>query len=243
MKINSLRLIYRINVRFVAAISLLCALVAAGWVAWRLSSWQPRIPVNPSTALATPLPTGEWRQSADQETAWSEADPFTSPYLEARLAKKAAARAAEKARKTEEAKALAAEKARKAEEAKALAAAKAQQEQINAKIPSPATTQHQPKPGPKPTAPLPSPVPPRTITLIYRGMLTHIDGSSVAIVEQVENGKTTMMMPGDTLEGFSMAQLDRAAAILTTDDGKTEHALPVGEQIKLMPGKQKSDTQ
>lgn len=223
MKIDSLRIIYRINVRFVTAICLLCALVAAIGVAWRLSSWQPPIPVNPSTALATPLPTGEWRQSADQEAAWSKADPFTSPYLEARLAEEAAARAAEKARK--------------ADEAKVSAAKKAQQEQIKAKMPSPAATQHPPKPKPEP----PSLPPPRTITLVYRGMLTQIDGSNVAIVEQLENGKTTMMKPGDTLEGFSMAQLDRAAAVLTTDDGKTEHTLPVGERIKLIPGKQKSD--
>jgi hypothetical protein len=215
MKIDSLRLIYRINVRFVAAICLLCALAAVGWVTWRLSSRHPRISVNQSTALTSPLPAGEWRQNADPEAAWSAADPFSSPYLDARLAEQAAARAAENARK--------------AEAAKARAAAKAQPKQINAKSPSPA-------------APPPSPAAPRTITLVYRGMLTHIDGSSVAIVEQLENGKTTMMKPGDTLAGFSMAQLDRASAILTTADGKTEHALPVGEPIKLIPGKQNSDT-
>ncbi len=215
MKIDSLRLIYRINVRFVAAICLFCALAAVGWVTWRLSSRQPRISVNQSPALTSPLPAGEWRQNADPEAAWSEADPFTSPYLDARLAEQAAARTAEKAR----------------------SAAKAQPEQINAEKASPAASQHQPTP----VAP-PSLVPPRTITLVYRGMLTHIDGSSVAIIEQLENGKTSMMNPGDTLKGFSMAQVDRAAAILTTVDGKTEHALPVGKAIKLIPGKQKSDT-
>jgi hypothetical protein len=205
MKIDSLRLIYRINVRFVAAICLLCALAAVGWVSWRLSSRQPRITVNQSTALSAPLPAGEWRQSADPEAAWSEADPFTAPYLDYRLAEQAAARAAEKAR-------------------------------------SAAKAQHQPKPEAKPAA-APSLVPPGTITLVYRGMLTQIDGSSVAIIEQLENGKTSMMKPGDTLEGFSMAQLDRAAAILTTVDGKTEQALPVGKPIKLTPVKQKLDTQ
>jgi hypothetical protein len=153
MKTDSLRSIYRINVRFVAAICLLCALAAVGWVAWRLSYRHPRVPVNQSTALTAPLSAGEWRQSAYPEAAWSEADPFTSPYLEARLAEAAAGLAVEKTRKVEEAAALAAEKARKAEEAKARAAAKAQQERINAKIPSP-------------TASPPSLVPPRTITLI-----------------------------------------------------------------------------
>ncbi len=173
-------------------------------------------------STCSPLPAGEWRRSDGQEVAWSEADPFTSPYLEARLAEEAAARAAEKARKAE---------------AKARAAANAQQQQ--AKAPKPVAAQSRQKPQPKPAAPPAAPKPPRTITLIYRGMLTHIDGSSVAIVEHVENGRTALLKPGESIEGFSMVQLDRAAAMLTTADGKTEHALPIGKRIKLSPGKQK----
>ncbi len=211
MKINSLRSLYRVNVRFVATICLLCALAAAGWVAWRLSSWQPLIPGNKATELAVALPSGEWRRSDGQEVAWSEADPFTSPYLEARLGAEAAERAV----------------------------AKALQQSKKAIALKRAVTRPQPKPQARPTTPPATPNPPHTITLIYRGVLTHIDGTRVAIIDQVENGKTTLMQQGDSIEGFRMAQLDRAAAMLMAADGKTEHALPTGKRIRLIPGKQK----
>jgi len=225
MKISSLRSIYRVNVRFVTVVCLLCALAAACWVAWRLSEWQPRLPVNRSTALAAPLPVGEWRRSDGQEADWAEASPFTSPYLEARLAEAAAARAAAEARKAREAEARAAA-------ARAAQARKAAQPPPQAAVPEkvkPVTPVPPPKPPPKP----------RTITLVYRGLLTHTDGTQVAIIEQIENGKTALLKQGATLEGFQMTRLDRTTAMLSTADGKQEHALPVGKRITLTPDKNK----
>ena len=156
---------------------------------------------------------------------WADSDPFTSPYIETRLAEEKAAHAAEQARRAKEAR------------TKAAAAAIARKQAAKAKAAAPAAVS--PKPAPKPAAAPASPKPPRTITLVYRGMLTRTDGTSVAIIEQAPGQKTTLLEAGETIEGFSMARLDRTTAMLMGADGKTEHPLPVGKKITLAPGKQK----
>ena len=229
MRIGSLRSIYRVNVRFVTALCLICALLAAGWVASRVASWEPHLPVNPPASLIPPPPAGEWHRSDTPEPAWEEANPFTSPYLEARLAEEAAARAAEEARLAAEAKTRA--------EAKAQADAAAKLLEQQAKAVATAAKKKPPaKPAPPPAV---NPRAPRTVTFVYRGILTRTDGTSVAIIEQAENGKTVLLKAGDSVEGFRVASLDRATTVLTTADGKTEHSLPVGKPVKLTPENQK----
>ena len=110
-----------------------------------------------------------------------------------------------------------------------------EQQQAKTKAATPAGAVPTQKLSPPPA----SPKPPRTITLVYRGLLTRTDGTSVAIIEQIENGMTTLLKAGDRIEGFTMARLGRSTAILTTADGQTEHPLPVGNKTKLTPDEQK----
>ncbi len=225
MRIGSLRSVYRVNVRVITALCFLCALLAAGWVAWRVASWVPQLPSDTPASFIPPPSAGEWHRSDTPEPVWAVSDPFTSPYIEARLAEEKAARAAEEARRV------------KAAKTEAAAAAIARTQAAKAKAAAPVAAS--PKPAPQPATPLASPKPPRTVTLVYRGMLTRTDGTSVAIIEQAPGQKTTLLETGESIEGFSMARLDRTTAMLMGADGKTEHPLPVGKKITLTPGKQK----
>lgn len=226
MRIGSLRSIYRVNVRFVTALCLICALLAAGWVASRVAAWEPHLPVNPPASIIPPPPAGEWHRSEMQDPVWSDADPFTSPYLEARLAEEEAARAAEEARLAAEAK------------ARAEAAARLREQQAKAKAVAATAAKTKPAAKPIPAPVAVKPKPPRTVTFIYRGMLTRTDGTSVAIIEQADNGKTALLKAGDAIEGFGIARLERTTTVLTSSDGKTEHPLPVGKPVQLIPKNQ-----
>jgi hypothetical protein len=95
--------------------------------------------------------------------------------------------------------------------------------------PSPAPRGTLPEPPPAEEAPEPAEV--RTLTLIYRGMMTRTDGSLVAMIENLEGGRLTTYPLGGRLGDARVTGIQRGLLELTA--GKKTFTLPRGRQETL----------
>lgn len=77
--------------------------------------------------------------------------------------------------------------------------------------------------------------PPRTLTLIYRGALTRVDGTTVAMFERNRQKGTLLLETGDRFDNLRLLDIDRHNATVSLDNNGTQHRLPVGKCVTLTP--------
>jgi len=173
-------------------------------------------------------------------TAWS--NPFSSTFLKRAVEREKA----EKVRELAEARKAEAEK-RTNEDREKVEAAKKQAEKPPAQKKKPVPAKAAAKPQKKPAKQAKKPqvakkvVPPARksgksgpIVLVYRGLMTRTDGTTVALIENKTSGKVDVFKRGDIIEKLHIDEFTRDRITLVMEDN-TCHILEAGQQKKVGP--------
>jgi hypothetical protein len=167
----------------------------------------------------------------------ADANPFSSAWLQAEL--EAQRRRARLDAERMAAARAAAERAasERAEATKRAAAERRRADQIEAEK---AAARKPPPPAPPPpaperqSAPKPAPAPPptpRAMDVLYRGMITRLDGTRLALIVVGGREPGIYRPAGDRVGWATIRSFDRATLVLS--DGPARHAIPRGEPMTI----------